>query len=62
MEKFIPYEKLSKKSTRLIRPGGRPGAKGTLLHGSLKTARHITETKPGIGSVIITQTNSGLFL
>ena len=56
MEKFIPYEKLSKKEKR-SRDLSRRNTWGQLkpLPGSPETARHIAGAKPGIGSV--THTN-----
>ena len=56
MERFISYEKLSKKEKRKMDLAKRQ-TWGELnpVPGSLKTARHTAETKPGIGSVSITK-------
>ena len=56
MEKFIPYEKLSKKEKR-SRDLSRRNTWGQLnpVTRKPKTARHIAGAKPGIGSV--TRTN-----
>lgn len=61
MEKFIPYEKLSKKEKAEGRsgPAASLGVNATLPPGSRITAKPITETNPGIGSVSITKPNPG---
>lgn len=63
MEKFIPYGKLSKsKSARLTQPGALPGVHSIPSPASRKTARHTTETNPGIGNVKYSKPIPGIIL
>ena len=50
MEKFIPYEKLSKKEQQKInKANAAPGANSIPSPGSHRTARHITERERRLG-------------
>lgn len=60
MEKYIPYEKLSKKEKRRLAASAEPhGAASIPSPGNPTTARPTIETKPGIGDV---KTSSGNFI